>query len=288
MAAAGLVVVRQDIDGEPLEVPVQFLRPLVGAAGIAGGDEAEAREAIDVLLAFDDEDRIIGRVRPQFEQPIGHLADALNLPGPASLAVWTALTEVLRLVPHNLESRSSGFVAVIVGGEDPPPLLWLALRLDRNAEFRDEPFGRLAVGQPRVLPDEVNGAAANLVLMVVPLAALVAGDLDGKGSVVAVAQLSARRQRAVRLAEQGARHVLDPLIEPSVVISAKEGTLGPLTAPIGFTSLRSIENHQPFLGASDGGVEPTGAIFCCPEPSPSSKTMTLGHAEPWLLWQVMA
>ena len=120
---------------------------------------------------------------------------------PASLAVRTALAKVLRLVADDLEEQLSGLVAVVVGGDDPPALLWLALRLDRNAEFRDEPFGRLAVGHTGVRPDEVKGAAANLVLVVVPLAALVAGDLDGERSVRAEAQLRARRQRAVRLAE---------------------------------------------------------------------------------------
>ena len=201
MAAAGVVVVRQDVDVRALEVRVQLGRPLVGAAGVAGGDEAEAREAIDVLLAFDDEDGIIGSVGPQLEQPIGHLADALDPPGPASLAVRTALTEVLRLVADDLEEQLSGLVAVIVGGDDPPPLLWLALRLDRNAEFRDEPFGRLAVGQTGVPPDEVDGAAADLVLMVVPLAALVAGDLDGERSVAcrsAAARASTARGSARR------------------------------------------------------------------------------------------
>ena len=121
MAAAGVVVVGQDADGESLEVPVQFLRPLVGAAGVAGGDEAEARQPIDVLLALDDENGIIGGVRPQLEQPIGHLADALDAPGPASLAVRTALAEVLRLVADDLEQQLSGLVAVVVGGDDPPP-----------------------------------------------------------------------------------------------------------------------------------------------------------------------
>ena len=42
MAAAGVVAVRQNADREIPEMRVQLDRPLVGAAGVAGGDEAEA------------------------------------------------------------------------------------------------------------------------------------------------------------------------------------------------------------------------------------------------------
>ena len=180
-----------------------------------GGDETEAGQAIDVLLAFDDEDRIIGSASAQFEQPVGQLAEALDAPRPASLAVRAALAEVLGLVAHHLEDRRSGLVAVIVGGDDAPSRLRPALRLDRKPELRGEPFGRLANGEAGVLADEVEDAAAGLVLVVVPLAPLVAGDLDCERSVAAVAPLRARRQGAVGLAQQRARHILDPLLEPA-------------------------------------------------------------------------
>ena len=80
MAAPGVIVVGQDEDGAPAEVRVERLRPLVGAAGVAGGDEAEARQAIGVLLALDDEDGNVVAGGAQLRQPIGDLADALDPP----------------------------------------------------------------------------------------------------------------------------------------------------------------------------------------------------------------
>ena len=214
MAAAGLVIVRQDADRKGPEVPVQLGRPRVGASGVAGGNEAEAREPVDILLALDDEDGLFGSTGSQLEQPIRKRRDALDLPRPAPLAIRAALAEVLRLEADDLEKQRACLVPVVVGGDDPALRLCLGLRLDRHAELGDQPLGRLAVGQAGVPADEIEGATADLVLVVVPLAALLAGDLDGERAVRAVPELGARRQRrgwARRTAS--VRDVLDPLAE---------------------------------------------------------------------------
>jgi hypothetical protein len=70
VTAPGIVVVGQNVDVGSSKILIQLGRPLVGAAGVAGGDEAEASQPIDVLLALDDENGIIGGVCPQFKQPI--------------------------------------------------------------------------------------------------------------------------------------------------------------------------------------------------------------------------
>lgn len=59
MLLASLVTVGQDEDVLALKVLVEVRVPIAGAAGIGRGDETKSRYIIDVLLALDDQDRVV-------------------------------------------------------------------------------------------------------------------------------------------------------------------------------------------------------------------------------------
>ena len=78
--AARLVIVGNDADIGAREMLVQLRRPLAGASRIAGGDEAELGQIVDVLLAFDDIDRLLlGDSLQHLRQPERHLRDTVQL-----------------------------------------------------------------------------------------------------------------------------------------------------------------------------------------------------------------
>jgi hypothetical protein len=119
VVASGLVVVEQDGDEPSLECGRVAVAPLAGAHGVAGGDQAEVAEAVDVLLALDDEDDLGGIGREQLGQAVEDGLDAVEAPDPSALAAGSALDEALGLVAHDLEEEGAVGVAIVIGGHDP-------------------------------------------------------------------------------------------------------------------------------------------------------------------------
>src|SRR5262245_18912021 len=122
MIPSGLVVVGQHDDigaGELIGVGVP---PLAGAAGVAGCDDAKARQALNVALALHDEHAPFQwESFHQVGQPVENASDALEIPDPAALAVGLPLAECFWGEPNNLEQQRSEFVSVVGGRDDPMP-----------------------------------------------------------------------------------------------------------------------------------------------------------------------
>ena len=102
--------------------------------------------------------------------------------------------------------------------------------------------------------------AADAVLMVEPLAALLPSISIATLPLRAEAQLRARGQRPFGSPSSSAAS--SPIRSPSrAAASAGEHGVDPADVPTGCSSFRSIKDHQPPLGAGDRGVEPAGAVL---------------------------
>ncbi len=127
-------------------------------------------------------------------------------------AVRAALAEGLRRIAHHLEQQDTALVAVVVAGDDAPARGRRA-PLDGEAELCGRLLGGVASRQAGAADDQIERPSPLLVLMVVPLAAPRAGDLHRQAAVAPEAQLRARRQRPVGLAQQAPGDLVDALVE---------------------------------------------------------------------------
>ena len=197
MRPAGFVVVGKYHRIPTAEELGELGPPLAGALAVAGGDEPQLDEVVDVLFALGDVDRGVERRRDQLRQPIGDAPHPVEFPGPAG-AIRSALFEAPGLVPNRLIEQLAGFVPVVIGGGDMPPLYLLALGLDINTQFVAKPAADLAIADVRLGFDQRPCVAADLGLVIEPLAGFRAGDIDRDAAVAAKPQLLAGRERDVR------------------------------------------------------------------------------------------
>ena len=159
---AGLVIVGEDVDDPTLEPVVQVRRPLPGAFGGGGRDEAERRESIGVLLALADEHLVADRLQ-HLGQAVGDLRPLGLAPAPAR-AVPVLLPEPLGLVPEHLGVRLALRVVVDVLGDDPGlrgrgPAVG-AVGPARSLGHLVEAVARRLVGRPPVEPELVDHVVA--------------------------------------------------------------------------------------------------------------------------------
>jgi len=145
--------------------------PLSGAAGVAGGGVAGGDERVGVLLALHDEHSPLCLDGAEhLRQPVRHAGRVAELPDPTALAVGAALAKGLRLEPDDLVEQLAGAVGVVVGRDDPRPLL---------------PLGRLGeqVGRPEVDRGDDVVDAAIAVAMKQHGAVVAAGDRERRRAV---------------------------------------------------------------------------------------------------------
>jgi hypothetical protein len=129
--ATGLVVVRQDRDAAAGEVLGKPRPPLAGPHRVAGRDQAQFAEAIDVLLALGDPDRLgFGLGIEERVEVVGHDADAVEVVDVAALPVRPSLDELFAidvLLADDLEEQRARLVDVVVDRRDvgaAPPILY--------------------------------------------------------------------------------------------------------------------------------------------------------------------
>jgi hypothetical protein len=122
MPLPGRVIVRNENNIGALQVGAVLHHPLAGAAGIARRGDAHLCGGQYVLLALQDEDRLLPRDRlchlGQVEGQEAMGAVEWQVPNPAALAIRAPLPEVLGVVADRLESQGALGVGVIVGGDD--------------------------------------------------------------------------------------------------------------------------------------------------------------------------
>ena len=205
------VVVGQDHDVGTGEERIEALGPLAGAHRVGRCGEAELLQAVNVLLALDDEHGVLERDRlDELRKVIGHLAHALHRPDPAVLHLVgrvvgrrpPALPEVLGIEADCLEEEIAALVDIVVGGDDLRPRRWrglfglgtrrVAARPPVVADVEAllaEPVDSLAVQASGLAADQVEDAAALPRLVIEPGASL---QVDGERAVVAEAELVLR------------------------------------------------------------------------------------------------
>ena len=137
--AACIVVVGHDHRIGVLQEGCMFRSPLPGATRIAGRDDSEARQPINVLLALDDVDGPI--LRDGLKQ-LGQTVRQDGAPLHAPLCFRSALTKVLRLQPHDLELPFPVRVLVRVDSDDRAPRDPFGPRLS-YAELGRQPCHRI-------------------------------------------------------------------------------------------------------------------------------------------------
>lgn len=192
-----------------MQASAHLVAPFAGAAGVAGGGEAECGHPIAVLLAFSNEGRRALGPLQQFRQPVRHLPDAFDRPVPAAAAVGLALPEILRVEATNLEQQAAVLVAIVIRRNDAALPCPLRLIVEADAELGGQPLDGRTVRETRLAVNQVEDAAADLMLILPPGPAIVAVDVDTQRPVGALAPLGGRGQGAVRLAEQPSCDRLD-------------------------------------------------------------------------------
>src|SRR6516165_1500285 len=145
MAASGLVVIWYDDYVSASKILVVLVAPLTRAHRVAGCDQAVRFGGVHILLALDDDGRVlVGNPLDELQQVIGHKLHAVEVPNPAALAVRPALAKAFWLVAHDLKSCLAVFVGVVVGlgdGAEPAAtavgwrwFFFASQRLDRTLE----------------------------------------------------------------------------------------------------------------------------------------------------------
>src|ERR1035437_2419859 len=97
----GWIVVRDDYHAPSSQCFCVYVPPLAGAHRIARREQTETFESVNVLLAFTDEN-YVARTLEQLGESIKHESDALEVPVPSAIAVWSPLLKVLGIVANGL------------------------------------------------------------------------------------------------------------------------------------------------------------------------------------------
>jgi hypothetical protein len=119
MLSSRFVVIRNYDDIAALEITGMLAFPFTGAASIAGSNDAESSNIIDILLALEDKDGLTVRYRfKEFRQAIRYVTDPFTIPRPAALSITSTLPKSLWREPDDLKLGSPGLVKVVIDSND--------------------------------------------------------------------------------------------------------------------------------------------------------------------------
>ena len=88
-----------------------LIAPFPSTAGIAGRCKLCSARGFDVLLTLADQNEI--RLE-NFGKPIQHAASTVQVPRPTTVAIWSALSEILRLEADYLKKQLPAFIPIVV------------------------------------------------------------------------------------------------------------------------------------------------------------------------------
>src|SRR5262245_44081837 len=115
MLPSGCVVVGEDRDFLSSEPPGQLRLEVPGAAVVAGRGDAEQLQVQAILLAFTDSDEIR---RNDLWQPEWNALHVAQAPGPAPVAIRSALDKFFPVIAQHLVEHFTALVHIVVNGLD--------------------------------------------------------------------------------------------------------------------------------------------------------------------------